>query len=1378
MMNATNRIELLDKSNYDTWKLRMQALLIKEDLWEHVSGISTKPEPGQNNENAAKVQEWTRKDLRARSDIILSIASSELKQVKQCETSRAMWKRLEEIYQSKGPARKATLLKTLILHKMADNGDVREHLNEFFDAVDKLNEMDVEINADLLTILVLYSLPSSFEIFRCAIESRDNLPTPEALRVKIIEESEARRSGAHDVSSSGAMFSRNSENREQRKKPTGSKNFGGKREGTFKIRCFKCNRPGHKAAECRSKNGSENVKCAKSVCLNTSSTRSESSNRSWCLDSGATSHLCNEIRYFRTINDSKRSTLNLANSATTKTMGEGTVEFTANVYGDTTNVSLSNTLHVPDLRTNLMSIGKITDRGLEVHFRKNDATILDSKGNIMLIANRVGDLYFVNENGQEVCATSSVSRNKEVTLELLHRRLGHANTKDISSAVREHVVRGVRLANTPEKFNCEICLQGKMSRSPFPRRSNRLNKVLDLVHTDVCGPMRTQSLGGAKYFIEFIDDASRWCEVRFLKSKAEVFKATTEYIALVENQKGKKVKCLQSDNGGEYTGKEFDDYLKKRGITRRLTAPYNPEQNGTAERKNRTLLDMARCLLKESNLPNSFWAEAVNTANHLRNRLPTKSLDGRTPYEVWTDKVPDISHFRVFGARVFYLDREPGRGKFDSRGQEGIFLGYADHSKAYRVWSTKGRKVVISRDVKFVEEIRPHSDVKTSDNRTDGDRSIPSPVRRFTEIEQHSTYDDKSPQTSGEEVEADVREEVEADVREEDVGEDVNDVDKTDESGDEGTSSTADRKNVPEHQARGPGRPRIVRAGRKGRPKKVFRPAPAEADPSEVESDEQTFLSEIPMKHAMAGHDAGEWRRAIAAEMKSVIRNDTWTLVDRPRGCKIVGSRIVLRNKFKPDGTLERRKARLVAQGFSQQPGIHFQETFAPVARFSSIRIMASLAARYGMKIRQFDVATAFLNGELKEEIYMEPPKGFRDILQRIIESEGDSLVGAKARSMLREYSRGNKVCFLKKSLYGLRQAGRSWYLKLDETLRHSGAVPTAADPCLFQIGSGEDATLIAIYVDDILIASRNQRKIAEISKVLSSKFEIKDLGDASFCLGVEFGRVDGRVTLHQRGYIKDMLARFGMSECKPVATPVEPGTKLIKKQRQSNEELRFPYRELLGSLTYLSTTTRPDISFAVSHLGQFNNCYGEDHWTAAKRVLRYLKGTVDLGLVYEPDSDPLTGFVDADWGSCTEDRRSFTGYIFLLNGGPVSWDSRKQRTVALSTTEAEYMALSEGVKEAIYLQRLLQELGADEMIGSVVFCDNKGSLRLAENPTFHARSKHIDIRHHFVRDVLRTKKVTLEHVPTDHQVADFLTKGLPKMKHSWCVESSGLSVM
>jgi hypothetical protein len=356
------------------------------------------------------------------------------------------------------------------------------------------------------------------------------------------------------------MFSKNSENREQRKKPTGNKNFGGKREGTFKFRCFKCNRPGHKAAECHSKNGSENVKCAKSVCLNTSSTRSETLSLSWCLDSGATAHLCNEIRYFRTINDSKRGTLNLANAATTRTMGEGTVEFTADVYGDATSVSLSNTLHVPDLRTNLMSIGKITDRGLEVHFRKNDATILDSKGNVMLIANRAGDLYFVNEDGQELCATSSVPRDKEITLELLHRRSGHANTKDISRAMCEHIVKGVRHANPPEKFNCEICIQGKMTRSPFPRRSNRLNKVLDLVHSDVCGPMRTNSLGGAKYFIEFIDDASRWCEVRFLKSKAKVFKATTEYMALVENQKGKKVKYLQSDNGGEYTGKEFDDY--------------------------------------------------------------------------------------------------------------------------------------------------------------------------------------------------------------------------------------------------------------------------------------------------------------------------------------------------------------------------------------------------------------------------------------------------------------------------------------------------------------------------------------------------------------------------------------------------------------------------------------------------------------------------------------------------------------------------------------------------------------------------------------------------------------------------------------------------
>ena len=380
--------------------------------------------------------------------------------------------------------------------------------------------------------------------------------------------------------------------------------------------------------------------------------------QNWCLDSGATTNLCNDSKKFLEISSSDHGILNLANSSITEINGKGTVKFVARISEGKKSVSLTNASHVPDLRTSLLPVAKITDRGYTVIFKKNGAEILDSNGNVELSAHRRGDLYFVREIEEGACVASAYSKQKEISLKLLHKRLGHANTKDILSALHKDSVTGVLLKNSKPMPNCEICIQGKMSRTSFPKNSNRKSEILDIIHTDVCGPMRVNSLGGAKYYVEFIDDRSKWCEGKFLKSKAEVSNATKEYIALVENQQGKTVKCLQSDNGGEYSSLEFNEYLKKRGITRRLTVPYNPEQNGTAERKNRILLDTARCLLLDSKLPQSFWAEAVNTANYIRNRLPSKSLNGRTPYELWTGKVPDLSHMRTFGCRVFYLNTQ------------------------------------------------------------------------------------------------------------------------------------------------------------------------------------------------------------------------------------------------------------------------------------------------------------------------------------------------------------------------------------------------------------------------------------------------------------------------------------------------------------------------------------------------------------------------------------------------------------------------------------------------------------------------------------------------------------------------------------------------
>lgn len=314
------------------------------------------------------------------------------------------------------------------------------------------------------------------------------------------------------------------------------------------------------------------------------------------------------------------------------------------------------------------------------------------------------------------------------------------------------------------------------------------------------------------------------------------------------------------------------------------------------------------------------------------------------------------------------------------------------------------------------------------------------------------------------------------------------------------------------------------------------------------------------------------------------------------------------------------------------------------------------------------------------------------------------------------------------------------------------------------------------VYVDDILVAAKDEKKIEAFKRKLSNKFDLKDLGPATYFLGIEFTQGNNVVKMCQQGYTQELLQKFGMSESNPVATPIETGVKLVKNQQPSEQDQKLPYRELVGALTYLSVTTRPDIAYSISYLGQFNNCYDSTHWKAAKRVLRYLKGTIDVGIIYRKQEEPVQGYVDADWGNCVIDRRSYSGYIFKLAGGPISWDSRKQRTSALSTTEAEYMALTEGVKEAIYLQRFLQELGFKDLSNLSVFCDNRSCLCLAENPTFHARTKHISIRYHFVRDILARNLFTIKYISTHNQVADFLTKGLTKMKHYQCLKSAGLS--
>jgi Reverse transcriptase (RNA-dependent DNA polymerase) len=459
----------------------------------------------------------------------------------------------------------------------------------------------------------------------------------------------------------------------------------------------------------------------------------------------------------------------------------------------------------------------------------------------------------------------------------------------------------------------------------------------------------------------------------------------------------------------------------------------------------------------------------------------------------------------------------------------------------------------------------------------------------------------------------------------------------------------------------------------------------------------------------------------------------------------------VFKVKRDAQGRVERYKARLVAKGFMQREGIDFTETFAPVSKHTTLRALLARVAEEGLHLHQLDVKTAFLNGELEEDIYMVQPPGY--------EQGGPGV-----------------VCQLRKALYGLRQAPRAWHTKLKAELEVLGFKASVSDAGLFVLNKGDYKVYLLVYVDDMLIASRDLGGVEEIKQVLGAVFDIHDLGVATYFLGMEISRdLDkGVVTLSQKKAVADVIKRFGMGEAKGKSTPLSVSSRLSKEGgRQVGPTV--PYMELVGSLMYLATCTRPDIAQAVGVLSRFMSCPTEHHWGTAKGVVRYLLSTQDVGLTFTRGAGSLVGYCDADFAGDVDTRRSTTGYVFLLNGGAISWSSKVQVTVAVSTAEAEYMAAASAVKEALWLRKLFCEMGWDKGGPVLIQCDNQAALKLLVNPIVSARSKHIDVLHHFARERVARGEVKFEYCRTEQMIADCLTKAVPEHKFVSCCMGMGL---
>ncbi|KAL3821238.1 hypothetical protein ACJIZ3_007143 [Penstemon smallii] len=942
-----------------------------------------------------------------------------------------------------------------------------------------------------------------------------------------------------------------------------------------------------------------------------------------------------------------------------------------------------------------------------------EAGILEVTRSSMVVMKglRRNNLYFLQ--GKTVIGGAAAVDNVDST-KLWHIRLGHAGEKAMQGLISQGLLKG---AKTCKMNFCEHCVLGKQTRVRFGTATHKTKGILDYVHTDVWGPTKTASLSGRRWFVTFVDDFSRRLWVYPMKHKHEVLETFLIWKKMVENQTGMKIKVLRSDNGGEYTSDPFYEVCKQEGIVRHFSVRKTPQQNGVAERMNRTLLEKVRCMLSNSGLTKIFWAEAVNYACHLINRLPSAAIGGKTPIEVWSGSpASDYDSLRIFGCPAFFHTTEDS--KLDPRAKEAIFLGFSNGVKGFRLWCPALKKLIVSRDVTFDES----KFVKEKESKEENKESS---------LKQQFEFGSPAGSLSGD---APLNYEDERDTEEEDVVE-------------------------PSPQRP----PQVEESIATSKPKRTIR-KPARF--TDLVAYALPIVSEdIPTTHKEAMHstERAEWNKAMEEEMDSFHKNKTWELVKLPEGKRAIGCKWVYAKKDSGDKSKVRFKARLVAKGYAQKEGIDYNEVFSHVVKHSSIRILLALVAQFDLELAQLDVKTAFLHGDLDEEIYMCQPEGFK----------------AAGKERL--------VCKLQRSLYGLKQSPRQWYLRFYQFMKVQNFTRSNFDHCVY-FRKLKDGTFIylLLYVDDMLIASKSSVEIAKLKAQLQNEFEMKDLGEAKKILGMEITRErsTGIVWLTQMQYLKNVLTRFGMDDSsKAVSTPLTPHFKLSADLSPSNDEERkymaqVPYASLIGSLMYAMVCTRPDISQAVSMVSRYMHNPGKKHWEAAKWVLRYIKGTQNLGLRFEMNREEvgkfLIGYVDSDYAGDLDKRRSTTGYLFTMAGGPVSWRSTLQSTVALSTTEAEYMAAGEAMKEAIWIHGLIKDLGVHQEQVEV-YCDSQSAIHLAKNQVHHARTKHIDVRFHFVREIVDEGTILLVKIGTADNPADMLTKVVGSAKFHHCLNLANI---
>ena len=1342
--NRLYDIPFLDDSgsNYSTWKYRISTILDIRGLMAIVLGdekcpLEQAPDIKDQAAFTLAYEKWKGRDKQAKAQITLTLRDEPLSGVVLCQTAAEVWEKLETRYEGKGQHTVAQLIGEIFRGTFAETTPLEQQFNLMRQKVHKLKSLGHDLTDSLIATAMIVSLPDSYSTLRQLLFMTEDskLTTDFVIRQALMEERTRGGTQSH-VALMGNIKGKKPSNH-TKELPDDSTAW------KKNLKCHYCKKKGHIKSECRklksdqaggnpdksrpTTSGDHTAKVATTAqeesVVNLFMAREGTSDLSddWIVDSGATAPMTARKEWFSKYTPfDKEVSIGLGDDSIIKAAGSGSVMISMDVEEKKRIFELRDVYYVPDMgRNNLLSVSYMVNKGYLVHFRAKDCVI--QKGNDV-----IGNVYKKNNlwvlSGKTVLPRQEMAYIAQVSIGTWHKRLGHAMVRSIEKLANSSMVTGMRVLSDEEsgekkehKTHCIPCLKGKTTREPISKKSTVENpKVLHRVFSDVCGPLDIEGYQKCRYFVTLIDGYSHYMRVQPIRSKDEAPRVLMDWMTRSEVETGEKVNQLRTDGGGEYMGAEFQTYLKRKGVHHEVTNAGTPQENGVAERMNRTILEMTRSMLLESALPKSYWTFAVSYTQEVLNRLPSRALTmDITPYEAYFGKKPSVEHLRIFGCSTYVHIPDDKRGKLDPKAVEGVFVGVPRNRKGYIVADKQNfLKTYVSRDVTFLENPDKPEQVRVAVDDISPGTSTPL---------EHDTKESKS------------EDEVEGLATESEMSDDV-ESDKKQEKELDSMPTQPRRSERVRHAPVRDDDSRYMTTSYSRRPRQP-------QGPQDSALLNTVLKDPLSYEEAMSRPDAIHWKRACAEEMEEFVRQKVFSIVTSPKGRKVIGCKWVFKMKHDADGQVERYKARLVAQGFSQIPGIDFSETFAPVTRHQTFRTLLALANRYHWHIHQMDVKTAFLNGNLENEIYMKIPPGV----------ESDT----------------GQVWLLHKALYGLKQASREWYLKLKKQLEDLGFKRSNADHGVFTKASGGKIFIIAVYVDDFLLFSELMHEIKKIKSKLKEFFEMKDLGEAKWILQMRIERSESRLgvrtlSLSQEQYVEEVLERHGMADCNPVKTPMEKNIQLpvLKEAEVDITE----YQRCIGSLMYLMVCTRPDIAYSVGVLSRHVSCPGNVHMQAIKRVFRYLRGTSQYSLQYKSNDEEESQFeifVDADWAGDRVDRKSISGFVVMLEGGAISWGSKKQTSVSLSTVEAEFVAASMAVREALWHRVLYKSLDFELTNATRLFIDNQGALDLMRSGQINDKTKHIDIKFRHICDREEAGDVTGIHVTTENQLADMMTKSL-----------------